>query len=193
MRNNYNEKILFIDTETGGQIPGKHSLLSVALVVWDIKYSIEDSIELFLYSNNYTYTEEAIKINKFNIEEHNSKAISANDFIKSIDSFCIKHFPEGYLIPLGGHNIQFDVGFLKALYSSQNKSFGSRFSHRMVDTYSIGKYLFDCNLLNIDFLSSTKLFLNFKISIENRHSALDDAKATALLYEKMIALLKNRI
>lgn len=192
MKNNYNEKILFIDTETGGQIPGKHSLLSAALVVWDINNGIVDSIEFFLHSNDYVYTEEAIKINKFNIEEHKLKAIPAIEFIKSIDLFCAKHFPEGYLIPLGGHNIQFDVNFLKVLYSSQNRSFNSRFSHRTLDTYSIGKYLFDCRLLDIDSLSSSKLFSNFKIDIKNRHSAIDDAKATAMLYERMISLIKKQ-
>ncbi len=29
------DKLLFIDTETGGLDPDKHSLLSIAMVVWE--------------------------------------------------------------------------------------------------------------------------------------------------------------
>lgn len=192
-RNDITKKIVFIDTETGGQIPGKHSLLSVALVLWSIENGIEDSIELFKFSETYIYTEEAVRINKFNQIEHNIKAIDGSQVLKSIDNFCNIHFPEGYLIPLGGHNVQFDVNFLKNLYNTYNRSFSKRFSHRTLDTYSIARYLVDSCFLDLDLLSSSKLFKHFGINIENRHSALDDAKATALLYEKMIALLKNRI
>jgi len=191
--NDYYKKVIFVDTETGGQIPGKHSLLSVALVLWDKENGIEDSIELFKFSEVYTYTEEAIRINKFNQLEHNMKAIDGYQVLKSIDVFCNKHFPEHYLIPLGGHNVQFDVNFLKNLYNSYNRSYNKRFSHRILDTYSISRFLVDSCLLEIDLLSSTKLFKHFGINVENRHSAIDDAKATALLYEKMIELLKSRI
>jgi DNA polymerase III epsilon subunit-like protein len=193
MKNNYKQKILFIDTETGGQIPGKHSLFSIALVIWDIENGIEDSIEFFKKDTKYLFTKEAVNINKFNEESHNLKAIESIDIINEIDKFCDKYFPNEYLIPIGGHNIQFDVNFLKVFYTENNRSFTKRFSHRMIDTYSIARYLHDASIIDLDLVSSSSLFNYFKIDINNRHSAIDDAKATALLYEKMIDLIKSRI
>ena len=41
------DRLLFIDTETGGLDPQKHSLLSLALVVWE-KREILDSKEFLI-------------------------------------------------------------------------------------------------------------------------------------------------
>ena len=59
-----NNRYVFVDTETGGLIPTKHSLLSVGLVVWDKSLGIVDQKEVFIKSKRYV-TEKAKSINKF--------------------------------------------------------------------------------------------------------------------------------
>ncbi len=63
------DRLLFIDTETGGLNPNKHSLLSLAMVVWE-DMEIIDSQELLINDGKLSVTEEALSINKIDIEKH---------------------------------------------------------------------------------------------------------------------------
>ena len=65
MKNSIGKKLLFIDTETGGIDCGKHSLLSIGLVVWDNDQGIIDSTEILIKNKEYVVTKEAQRINKF--------------------------------------------------------------------------------------------------------------------------------
>ena len=101
------DKLLFIDTETGGLKPNKHSLLSIALVVWE-DMEIIDSEDILINDGLLSVTEEALAINKINIQEHKKSAISSSLAIEQIFLFITKHFPEKRKITLAGHNVQFD-------------------------------------------------------------------------------------
>lgn len=182
-------RILFIDTETGGINPNKHSLLSAGIVVWDQEEGVLYENEFYFYSENYVVTNTAQKINHFNLEEHNKKAIDVKLFFSEIDELKKQFFSEYSDISLGGHNTQFDVRFIRKLYEDNNRSFEKTFSHRIIDTYSILKFLCDSGKLDMDYISSAKAFEKFGIVVDGRHTALGDAKATAKLYEKMIALV----
>ena len=46
-----NEVFLFVDTETGGVDPNKHSLLSIGLCLWSVREGIIDKTELFIKHN----------------------------------------------------------------------------------------------------------------------------------------------
>ncbi len=70
------DRLLFIDTETGGLNPDKHSLLSLAMVVWE-DMEIIDSQELLINDGKLSVTEEALSINKIDIEKHKQSAISS--------------------------------------------------------------------------------------------------------------------
>lgn len=182
------ETIIFIDTETGGTNPEKHSLLSVGLVAWNQQDGIFDAQEVYIKSNIYSFTREAQRINKFNLEQHNKLAVSAKTAVEAIRSFAIYNAKKRTGIQIAGHNIQFDVAFLKKLFEEQNRSFSRLFSHRMIDTFSILKFLEDAGKIKLDQLSSAGAFNHYGIKVHGRHSALGDAIATAELYE---ALLKS--
>ena len=47
MKNYSDKRYVFIDTETGGIIPGKHSLLSIGIVIWEKDYGIIDKKEFY--------------------------------------------------------------------------------------------------------------------------------------------------
>lgn len=183
------DTVIFIDTETGGTDPQKHSLLSVGLVAWTKDQGIIDSCEILLKSEKYKCTKEAIKINKFKIEHHESIAVSHKDAITAIRNFCVKNTGKTKEIQIAGHNIQFDVAFLKLLFAEQNRNFSRLFSHRMIDTFSILKFLVDSEKIALDPISSANAFKVFKINVEQRHSALGDAVATAKLYEALMQLI----
>ena len=183
------DRIIFVDTETGGVDPSKHSLLSVGLVAWDYNDGIIDTIEIFIKQDQYTVTKEAQKLNKFDIETHEKKAVPPLMAINAIKGFSISNTNRTNDIQLAGHNIQFDVSFLKKLFKDQNKSFNQLFSHRMIDTYSVLKFLQDADKINLDHISSASAFRLFHIKVDGRHSALGDAIATAQLYGELLKLV----
>lgn len=184
-------RILFIDTETGGVNPNKHSLLSVGIVVWDAKEGIVYSNEMLIKSKEYVVTSTAQRINHFNPKVHDETSIEPKDFFASIEKIYNQFFHDYQDIPLGGHNTQFDIGFIRKLYEDNGRSYEKTFSHRVVDTFSILKFLCDSGKLHLDYISSAKAFKKFGIVVNGRHTALGDAIATAQLYEQMILLVKN--
>jgi len=186
------DKILFIDTETGGIDPLESSLLSIGLVVW-CENEILDSKELFLNDGRLKVTKEALKVNKINIETHRKKALPSQQVITELIAFLRKHFDFNESITLAGHNVNFDVNFLKFFLERNNQKFSNYFSHRIIDTSSILYYLYLSGKLKHRALSSSDAFSYFRIPVENRHSALGDAVATAKLFTRLIQLMNKKL
>lgn len=188
MNNKTGTKYLFIDTETGGTIPTKHSLLQIGLIVWDCNNGIIAQQDYYIKSKRYVVTKEAMSINKFDRHIHNNKAEEPKIVIEKMIAFLKEYFDENIYMPIIGHNIQFDVSFLQDFFKRNNKSFYQYFSHRLIDTYSVYKTLSLAGRIeNIN--SSSEAFRYFGIKIENRHTAIDDCKATVALFEKLLQLL----
>ncbi len=183
-------RFLFIDTETGGLDPDNHSLLSVAMVVWE-NMEIIDSQELLINDGKLNVTDEALAINKIDIEKHKKLAISPSQAIEKIFLFIDKHFPRQRKITIAGHNVHFDISFLKVLFFRNKKDFSKFFSHRIIDTSSILHYLYLAGHINQRSISSDEAFELFEIKVEGRHTALGDAVATAKLFSKLIYLTKK--
>lgn len=193
MKNFSDKRYVFIDTETGGIIPGKHSLLSIGVVIWEAGYGILDKKEFFIKSEKYVVTKEAKRINKFDEVKHNKLAKLPRIVIKELLEFLRMYFNEEAYIPLAGHNVQFDINFLKVFFSEHNRSFNQYFSHRVIDTYSVYKTLILSGLIDENVNSSHEAFNYFGIQVEQRHDALSDCIATVELYEKMLSLIENLI
>lgn len=184
------EKLLFIDTETGGLDPGKHSLLSIGMVIWE-EMEIIDSKEILINDGVLSVTKEALAVNKIDIEKHRQTAVSSLQAVDEIFSFTGKHFPGNRKISLAGHNVHFDAGFLKAFLAASNKDFSKYFSHRMIDTSSILHFLYLSGQIGQKAISSDEAFTLFNIEVRGRHTALGDAIATAELFTKLLRLIKN--
>ena len=183
------DRLLFIDTETGGLNPNTHSLLSLAMVVWE-DMEIIDSQELMINDGQLSANKEALSINKIDIEKHKKTAISSSQAIEKMFLFIKKHFPHQRKITIAGHNVHFDVDFLKVFLSQNNEEFSKFFSHRIIDTSSILYYLYLAGHIEQRAISSDDAFDLFEIQVEGRHTALGDAIATAELFNKLLYLTK---
>lgn len=181
------ERLLFIDTETGGLDPGKHSLLSLAMVVWEDSEILE-SKEILINDGVLSVTKEALSINNIDIENHKLSAVAPAQAMDEIISFTVKHFPHPQKITLAGHNVHFDIDFLKCFFAANNKDFSGYFSHRVIDTSSILNYLYLAGRIKRKAISSDAAFDLFDIKVEGRHTALGDAVATAKLFTVLLSL-----
>jgi DNA polymerase-3 subunit epsilon len=186
-----NDRILFIDTETGGIDPHKHSLLSIGLVVW-CDFKIIDSRELLINDGILNVTPKALEINKINLEEHRKNSISPKKAGQEILLFLKKNFEAQQKVTLAGHNVNFDVNFFRVFLAKNNIDFNNYFSHRFVDTSSILYYLYLAGKIKSKAISSQEAFDLFGIQVADRHTAVGDAMATAKLFTALLLLLRKR-
>lgn len=185
-------ELLFIDTETGGLDPNHSSLLSVGLVVWrDGK--IYGEKELFVKESIIKASPEALSINKINLVEHSFKSFPPKVVVETMLAFCFENTFSSPPWVIAGHNIHFDISFLKPLFEHAGFQWSKYFSHRTVDTNSVLKFLFAVGVLNTEIFSSDEAFEYFHIPIKDRHTALSDAVSTAKLFTALIAFVNSNL
>lgn len=184
---NKQDKIVFIDTETGGLHPAHHSLLSVGLVAWE-KGEIMQTREILVDDGELKATDAALAINQIDLDSHRESAISQKEAIQEILSFIGWNSSRDDKITLAGHNVGFDIKFTRHLFESQHYNFDDYFSHRSIDTSSILHYLYFSGKLSSKIVGSSEAFKHFEIEVQGRHTALGDAVATAELFNKLIRL-----
>lgn len=186
------QSLLFIDTETGGLDPRKHSLLSVGLVVGDAQ-GVANSLEILIRHEPYVVSAGGMKVNRIDLVAHAAAALEPDMALGVMNVFLDQHFPHLCKpIILAGHNVGFDQAFLGAFLDGMGHHLEPRFSHRVVDTHSLAAALRDAGKLPIENLSSTALFDHFGILVpeDKRHTALGDALGTFELYWKLVELMR---
>lgn len=183
---------LFLDTETGGLDPNRHSLLTLGLVVGD-EDGLRQSLELALRHEPYCVSGPAMAVNRIDLAKHHATALEPAEALSVLDVFLMQHFPCAHEpITLVGHNVAFDRAFLQTWMEAQGRAFEPRFSHRVIDTHSLAAALRDAGKLPLAKLSSDALFAHFGIEVapKARHTALGDALATFELYGKLTELFR---
>ena len=183
---------LVLDTETGGLDPGRHSLLTLGLVVGG-PGGVTEALELAVKHEPYVVSAGGMKVNRIDLVAHDASALPPAQVLQALDEFLDRHFEARAQVLLVGHNIAFDIAFLRSFLASQGRDFEARFSHRSVDTHSVAAALQDVGRLPADVkLSSTALFAHFGIDVPDarRHTALGDALATHELYWKLVELAR---
>lgn len=189
-------KLLVIDTETGGIDPDRHSLLSIAAVVW-ADGRIESEIQILVGEADVTVTARALEINRIDLVEHVRGAVPPAEALSRLLEFVAEHFrlelESGEQVVLVGHNVAFDVGFLRRLCRLAGSDFPSQFSHRMLDTASVLRFLSMTGLVPASVVASTEAFAHFGVRVppELRHTALGDARATADLLSHLLSLVSS--
>jgi DNA polymerase-3 subunit epsilon len=186
------QPLLFLDTETGGLDPGRHSLLSLGLVVGE-GAKVVNSLEILIQQEPYVVSAGGLKVNRIDLVRHHEAALEPAMALNVLEVFLDQHFPHRCKpITLAGHNIAFDQAFLRGFLESQGRSLEPRFNHRTVDTHALAAGLRDAGRLPLEHLSSSVLFEHFGITVPEgkRHTALGDALATFELYWKLVGLVK---
>lgn len=186
-------RLLFLDTETGGLDPRKYSLLSIGIVVWDSVEGVLYKKNILPKHKNYVICQEALKINNFNINSFNKEDFYSKEEIVKLFKEIKSQFFEVYKkIPLAGHNIHFDVSFLRQYLQYTIEEYENLFSYKLVDTYSILQMLIHSGKLPEYISNSDDAFKYFNIKVNGRHTALGDAEATAILYEELIYVIQGK-
>ena len=181
-------KLLVTDTETGGLDPKKEDVLTLGFAVWE-NNEILDKIEFKVSKEEYRVKESALIVNKLDLEELKKTGKTEKQIIKELTTFIKKNFGKEKPM-LCGHNVNFDVGFIKALFERNFFDFESLFGYRILDTMSIMTFLFlqGKTETRLGRLDDAILYFNLDIPKEERHTALGDVLVTIKVLEKMLVL-----
>lgn len=175
--------VIFCDTETGGLDPFKHDILTVALVDWRDGV-IGDSVEYKVVADPKRVTTEALAVNRIDLKAHNAKGLPAVNVAFAMREWISKRWL-GDRVRLGGHNVSFDVGFLRALIGP---AYGRTFSHRPICTMNMLPLLWHAGIIPNDMGKLTEACdaLGVPMPATEAHTALGDALASARLYTAML-------
>lgn len=180
------KNLVVVDIETTGTNPFVHDALCIALVPIDQSLP---STELFIRHSSLVWSDFAKKnFDKFrrDWEERSVPPSLACDLIEEY----LQHTFNGKTTTLIGHNIGFDVAFLRKVAFQGGRSELKNISHRMIDTHTILKILMLQGKIPDTATSSDGAFNHFNIkpNASKRHTALHDANLTRTLFQRLFEI-----
>ena len=175
-------KLIFLDTETTGLNAWKygkphHEITELALIVH------EDGEEV--YRNSWklvprrieTADTVALEIGGFNLDVWEKEAIEVSEsFLTSLCSVM-----EGGVVV--GHNVKFDIGFLRALF----KDFGVKFKFPPeLDTKTLARMVWGFESLKMDDIRKNVSGM----TCDGAHRALKDTEDCVFIYKQFQQMMK---
>ena len=180
------QNLVFVDIETTGLDPDKNEILSIGIVLVSQDWA-EGNKPIF-----ETIEEIEIKIKPEHIENADRVALRVNKYDPADWVFAytlnegMKIFAkktEGAIMV--AHNITFDYLFIDRAFRMTGLE--NKMHYHKLDTISIAFAKLHDNK-DIDRVSLRNLTEYFGIENKNAHTALADARATFLLYKKLMSL-----
>ena len=189
-------KIIFIDTETGGVNPEKAALIQLSGIIRIDKNDVEKFNFYIKPFENSEVNEKALEVQGRTLEElKTDKYVEEKEvyklFIKLLDKYIDKYDKTDKFI-VAGYNVRFDVDILKALFQRH----GNNFLFSYLDSSMLDP-LYSIRLLQIaevlPVLENNKLETwckHFGIELKT-HDSLEDIVATKKLIGKLISLIRK--
>ena len=189
-------KIIFIDTETGGVNPEKAALIQLSGIIRIDKNDVEKFNFYIKPFENSEVNEKALEVQGRTLEElKTDKYVEEKEvykqFIKLLDKYIDKYDRTDKFI-VAGYNVRFDVDILKAFFQRH----GNNFLFSYLDSSMLDP-LYSIRLLQIaevlPVLENNKLETwckHFGIELK-AHDSLEDIEATKKLIGKLISLIRK--
>lgn len=189
-------KIIFIDTETGGVNPEKAALIQLSGIIRIDKKDVEKFNFYIKPFENSEVNEKALEVQGRTLEElKTDKYVEEKEvykqFIKLLDKYIDKYDRTDKFI-VAGYNVRFDVDILKAFFQRH----GNNFLFSYLDSSMLDP-LYSIRLLQIaevlPVLENNKLETwckHFGIELK-AHDSLEDIEATKKLIGKLILLIRK--
>lgn len=175
-----------LDTETTGLDDATDEIISIAIHILDEGFNKHSTKVVYAFPDCEVHPK-AAAVNGYTREKWEANgAVSQIVLYTEVYEFVSIH--RG-LIPLG-HNVKFDIGFLKALFKKNKGAYGRHFSYHSIDTLGVAIF---ADLALFGKKSSayklTDLCERFGIKLDNAHDALADIDATVELFRYLYTSL----
>ena len=189
-------KIIFIDTETGGVNAEKSALIQLSGII-EVDGTEKEKFNFYIkLFENSEVNEKALEVQGRTLEElgtekYIDESIIYKKFLEILDKYIDKYDKNDKFI-VAGYNVKFDIDILKALFERNNNKFlFSYFNSSMLDPLYSVRLLQVAGMLPV--LENNKLetwckYFNIELKA---HDSLQDITATKKLIEKLIELIKK--
>lgn len=185
-------KYVVFDTETGGLDPTFSAIISLGAVVWDSETGRQTDMEFYTVVNDEGDLDpDALRVNGFTRERITAEGVTPQAAFVAFALWCARTFP-GKQTQLAGHNVGFDVGFLRRLarISGNGARYEALFSHRTLCTLNAVRLFSLTGHLRPGLGGLLQCCRELKIPNQEAHNALGDAKSAADLLTALIRLAK---
>lgn len=181
------------DCETTG-LTNESNLLTVFFIIYDENFVELGSLGIKLRHKYYHVTAKALEVNGINLVEHDKEAIDIRDARINLMLFLNTYYNNKQFVCIG-HNINFDIRFLKSSGLFNYSEFEKYMNPIVIDTIVLAQYLKSCKLLGeTQSLRLEMLCKHFNITKADincngsYHSAEYDTRCTVELLKKLRAL-----
>jgi DNA polymerase-3 subunit epsilon len=180
---NLNSPLVVVDVETSGLNPFRHELLSVTFVPFAADV---EPLEVYVKADSIEWSPYARKIFDKYSEDWMLKSTSPDIACEKIEHYLRKVFLGEKATPVG-HNVGFDMSFLKRLAFLGGREEIDGLSHRAIDTHTLLYLLCLKGEIPSSALNSDGAFKYFGIQVPEhlRHTATGDAVATKHLVSRL--------
>lgn len=186
-------KYIAFDCETTGVNDNCH-LLTVSFLILTSNLKEVDCLNISLkQTNGYHIYPESLEVNKIDIVKHHQQSIDLLDARRKLLQFLQKYKGQYSLIPIG-HNIQFDIKFIKKSGLLTEEEYTKYISYNALDTVVVSQFLkLSGKLHEKQSLSLVNLCksCNLKRNEEMEHSAEYDIKMTVKLLKYFKKLVQS--
>ncbi len=203
--NKHCNNFLVFDFETGGLSPNKNPITEFA-GIWLDGETLEPMYDfqglVRPYSDTLAYEAKAMEINGLSERLCLAEGRPVSDIVGEILSYstmCNQGKARGKKTILVGHNVQFDIGFLQAIFKltgndlgfcfEGNKDYFGNFQPTFFDTMSLSRVKHG----HTDQAKHTLSVIADKEDVEmiDAHRAMSDVVVTAEIFVKYVSMLRN--
>ena len=187
-------KLIVLDCETGGLDPTKHAITEIAMLSVDPKGMKEiNRWETLIKSyGDLEYEKDALEVTGISLEDINS-GMDATKVVAIFIKFCEQLTPKGdrgkHKPIIVGHNVGFDIGFIKRLFEEAGKNLadyvnttGTEIAHIDTQRLAMVKW-YDMKSHKLG-----KCCERANVTIKNVHRAMADVMLT---YQLLVVLLNE--
>jgi DNA polymerase-3 subunit epsilon len=178
--------LVVVDVETSGINPFRNDVLAIALVPL-----LNDAapFELYVRPKTIQWDSHAKEMFKSYRERWEAGAVNPPMACEGIEHYLASTFSGKRVTPIG-HNVGFDVGFLRKLAFLGGRDQLAHLSHRGIDTHTMLYLLYLQGKVPEAALTSDGAFRHFGIRVPEaeRHTAIGDALATKQLMLRLLDL-----
>jgi len=174
--------LLLIDVETTGIDPSKDSIIQLAALILDRRNLSElDSFSIFIRPDTQ------ISVQAFSIHGISEKDLAdAKDLCAALDEFQA-FAPSDAL--LSGHNVSFDMNFLKTGYAKCGLHFP--FDYHTIDIWSIAFFVISAVGISLESYSLSDLANFFGVKRSVKHDALEDVRVSAIIARNLLQVISG--
>ncbi len=178
------DSVIIVDAETSGPDVFENDLLSLYMSTLDGKHTLELYVK---YKAELKWGSVAKRYFNIYKPQWEKNATGTDVAIKRINQYLDSINSDTLF--MAGHNVAFDLGFIRKLSRTAGVALSSKLSHRVIDTHSILALKVLQGKLPQYTLKPQGAAEYFGIKSEQRHFAKDDAE---LIRDLLGALIDNQ-